>query len=107
MSFVYIFYAGFPFEGPFPDSSSMKNKSGVYVILDRTYGEQFAVDTAIAVHEAEDVRKEVEDPERSACWEKEKVGSLHYAAYYCDEHERMDVEKAVRKDHNLPCGEEE
>jgi len=91
------------YEGPFGDTSQLKNQSGVYVILGRSSN---AHDwNVVDVGESATVRDRVENHDRSACWKRQGHSQLQVAAYYCNERERMQLEQQLRKQFKPPCGD--
>ena len=90
------------FEGPFTDTTSLKNQSGVYVVLTR--GNQADSWTVVDVGEAEKVRNRVETHDRKDCWKRNNKGTLAVAAYYCTAAQRMRIEAELRKQYKPACG---
>lgn len=96
-----ISIAGYTFEGPFIYTTSLKNRSGVYVILcgNRT--------TPVDVGESANVRDRVENHDRKACWNRNCSSTIKYAAHYVSgEQQRKRVEQDIRDRYNVPCGKE-
>ena len=91
----------YTFDGPFPNSFSLRDESGVYVILDNRNEEYHLID----VGESEEVRSRVSDHPRRDCWERERQGVLTYSALYVNEQRRMTIEQEIRNLYNHPCGE--
>lgn len=91
------------FEGPFTDTASLKNQSGVYAVLCNSGqgGNQSVVD----IGESGEVRDRVENHDREDCWRRNCSGTLAFAAYYCDAGSRVRIESELRKRYNPPCGD--
>ncbi|VAX07676.1 hypothetical protein MNBD_GAMMA26-1407 [hydrothermal vent metagenome] len=90
------------FEGPFTSVNQLKKQSGVYVVLGRnSSAERWNV---LDVGESENVHDRVENHDRADCWKKQGYSSIAVAAYYCNEQQRMRIEKELRKQFNPPCG---
>ena len=89
--------SGYTFEGKFSSTSSLNDKSGVYVILNSN-------DKVIDVGESQGVQTRVENHSRESCWKRETT-SIYYAAYYTNESNREDVADKIRRAHNPPCGD--
>ena len=95
----------YEFEGPYPSTSSLRDRSGVYVILCQT-GDKLRV---IDVGESARLRTRVETHDRKECWEDECRGHIKYAAYYIEHGKkpsRVDVERDIRNLYDPPCGEQ-
>ena len=88
------------FEGPYTSPSSLRNISGVYAILGAKNGKTYVAD----IGESQEVRDRVENHDRQPCWVRQGYSKIEYAAYYCNESERMRVEKELRTEFNPPCG---
>lgn len=98
-----ITLAGYSFEGPYKNTSSLRNSAGVYAILD---GSSTLYPTVLDVGESQSVRNRVENHEREDCWKRNNKYTIHYAARYITlASERKRVETAVRNRYNPPCGE--
>ncbi len=93
---------GYEFEGPFTSTESLKNYSGVYVIH---YKNNEGTHTRLDCGESSDVKDRVETHDRKNCWSKNAKGQITASAYYCNESERMRIEREIRNDSELPCGE--
>lgn len=90
----------YDFDGPFISPHSLKEDSGVYVILDLQSDGYHLLDSG----GAENVREQVMTHGRKACWEENRRGTIHYAAYYGDESARKRMERIVRENYDIPCG---
>ena len=91
------------FEGPYTSTTSLKNQSGVYVILGRNSQNQNW--NVLDVGESARVKDRVDNHDRSDCWKRQGYSTLAAAAYYCNEQQRMRVEQELRNQFNLPCGD--
>lgn len=93
----------YDFEGPLSDPSGLRNTSGVYAVLAKntTNGNYTVVD----IGESGTVRDRVSSHDRANCWARNKQAGLNYAGHYCNEANRMAVEKALRGSFNPPCGD--
>ena len=93
----------YDFEGPFDDTSDLRNESGVYAILGRnSVNEDWDV---VDIGESGDVKKRVENHDRKNCWEAQNYTILNYAAYYCTAIERHFIEQELRDIYTPPCGD--
>ncbi len=90
--------SGYEFDGPFDNTSSLKDKSGVYVIL--TSDNRKVVD----VGESGKVKTRVENHDREACW-KNNRGTRVAVLYVDGESARKAIADKVRKQYNPPCGD--
>lgn len=92
---------GYEFEGPFTSTDSLKSLSGVYVIHYKNSEGKY---TRLDVGESEDVKDRVENHDRKNCWSRNAHGNITVSAYYCNENERIKLEKIIRNSSSLPCG---
>lgn len=98
-----ITIGNYSFEGPFGDTSSLGNNSGVYAILSRrTDAERY---TVIDIGEAGWIRDRITSHDRRDQWTRHNHGSLAVAAHYCDETARMLIERELRTLYNPMCGD--
>ena len=93
---------GYEFEGHFTSTELLKNQSGVYVIHYKNNDDKY---TRLDCGESSDVKNRVETHDRKNCWSKHAKGQITASAYYCNEQERMIIEKKIRTASDLPCGE--
>jgi predicted GIY-YIG superfamily endonuclease len=94
---------GYEFEGPFASTDYLKNSSGVYVIHYKDNDDEYQ---RLDVGESDDVKDRVETHNRKECWIKNaNEKTITASAYYCNNNERMIVEKKIRGNSDLPCGE--
>jgi len=96
----------YDFEGPYSDTSSLEDRSGVYVILDyRDDGKHYVLD----VGESAQVRTRVENHDRKDCWDLNREGNLRFAVHYTpglQQAGRMAIEQEIRDKYNPPCGQQ-
>ena len=88
------------FEGSYTSPSSLRNISGVYAILGDKGGKKYVAD----IGESQEVRDRVENHDREPCWKRQGYSKIMYAAHYCNESERMRIEKELRAKYTPPCG---
>lgn len=89
----------YTFEGPYGDTTYLKNQSGVYAILCSNNGEYHVVDLG----ESETIKSRVENHDRKSCWDRNCNGNLTVAVLYTPD--RQLIEQIIRKIYNFPCGE--
>ncbi len=90
------------FEGPYKSPESLKNNSGVYVILDAKSDSHAVID----VGESGEVKDRVKNHDRAKCWARE-ARNIRYAVYYTPgwtQAQRMVLEKKIRDKFDPPCG---
>ncbi len=92
----------YPFDGPYDQTTPLQARSGLYAILGKRNGETHYTD--IDIGESQSVKERVESHDRAPCWRGRNV-PLFYAAYYCNEADRMKIERELRIAFNPPCGE--
>lgn len=91
------------FDGPFTDANSLRDLSGVYVIL--CYSSQI---TVVDVGESANVKTRVENHDRKNCWSRHCSGTLKVAVLYTTNIQqagRMKIEQELRSQYNPPCGD--
>jgi len=97
---------GQTFEGPYASTSSLEDRSGVYVIVTRrNSSENYAV---VDVGESATVKTRVSNHERSSCWNKNNLGELVVSVCYTPnlgQSGRKDIEQKIRNKYNPSCGE--
>lgn len=97
-----ITISNYTFEGSFSTSGSLKNQSGVYVILTPTSNNNYKI---LDVGESAKVKERVENHDREGCWKRHaNSGGIYYAAHYPTEAQRMKIEKIIRDQYTPPCG---
>lgn len=95
----------YEFEGPYRDTASLEDRSGVYAILDQRENNRYGL---LDVGESSNVKTRVETHDRKGCWERNKKGTIHYAVHYTPglrQDGRMAIEQEIRDQYNPPCGE--
>jgi len=91
------------FEGPYARTSDLKKASGVYIVYgNNDNGNSW---TRIDVGESEDIRTRIESHDREPCWIGQGFKYIAYAPLHANANERMQIEKAVRAEKKLPCGD--
>ncbi len=94
----------YTFEGPYTSTESLRDSSGVYLVLCNS-GEKYH---PIDVGESERVRSRVENHDRKPCWSRNCSSTLVVAVLYTpdkDEAGRRRIEQEIRGMYNFPCGE--
>ena len=92
------------FEGPYSNSGSLEDRSGVYAIICEENGELHLID----VGESSEVKTRVKTHDREECWERICNKIIKYAAYYIEHGKkpsRVAVEQDIRDNYNIACGE--
>src|SRR5690349_18460628 len=102
-----IAYCGYTFEGPFSSTDDLQNLPGIYVIVDMPF---LGLPTTppIDVGESDDVRRRVEQHDRTRCWLEKQRGTLAVAAMYMPlstPEQRRAVESLLRRFLAPLCGE--
>ncbi len=83
------------FEGPYFNTGSLEDKSGIYAILYEVGGKLYLTD----VGESSEVKTRVETHDREDCWERNCNGIIKYAAYYIEHGKkpsRIEVKRDIR-----------
>lgn len=89
-------------EGPFGNADALAARSGVYVILGRANtGVPW---TVVDVGESGNVRERVGGHDRALDWGRQGHAELSVAAIYCDEPNRMTIERQLRAQFRPACG---
>lgn len=94
--------AGYRFDGPYYNETSLDDVAGVYAVLD-TSGRVLYVGESGAV-----VNRLTLSHEWRGCWERQRNGSLQYAAHYMPgstADQRRSTERIIRAKTNPPCGD--
>lgn len=92
------------FDGPFDNTSFLKDVSGIYVILCVTATSTTVVD----IGESHAVKTRVENHDRADCWKKHCSGRLRVAVYYTPHLQqagRIKVEQELRQQYAPVCGD--
>lgn len=94
----------YQFDGPYDNTGSLQDRSGVYVVLCHRDKENFVIDVGESAH----VKTRVENHDREDCWERNCTGELTVAVLYTpnlQSAERVAIEQEIRRQYNPPCGE--
>jgi len=92
------------FEGPYPSTGLLNNRSGVYAIHCHNNGKYYLMD----VGEAGRVKERVDDHDRKTCWTAECNSNLTVSVLYTPhlhQQGRRVIEQAIRRQYDPPCGE--
>ena len=93
----------YTFEGPFATPDPISNNSGVYAVLTRRSGTDPY--TVIDVGESGEVCDRVMNHDRDPEWARANHGGgIHFAAFYCNERDRMQIESELREIYSPVCG---
>lgn len=93
----------YSFDGPFGDPAHLRNNSGVYAVLTRATAN--APFTVIDIGEAGWIRDRLTNHDRQNQWARAGLGGgFWFAAFYCDERARMQIERELRVQFNPACG---
>ena len=93
----------YSFEGPYPSTEYLEDRSGVYVVLCRKLQKNYIID----VGESAQVKSRVEKHGRKSCWQRNCFGSLAVAVLYTPNKQqtwRKLIEQKIRKAFSAPCG---
>lgn len=98
-----ISIASYGFDGPYYSPDSLGARDGVYVIL----CEEEPKATVLDVGRSENVRERVTNHKRRGCWVRNcQEADIRYAVYYLeDETGKRYIERRVREEYDVPCGE--
>ncbi len=94
----------YEFEGPYPSTGSLKDRSGVYAVLGNSGNGGYSL---IDVGESHEVKSRVENHDRKPCWSHHSKGKLYIAVHYTPgaaQQGRMVIEQKIRRRFNPPCG---
>jgi len=96
----------YEFEGCYSSTSSIADRSGVYVVLDKRMDELFVLD----VGESSNPQYRLQNHDRKSCWENKRKGMIVYGIYYTPNQQqqgRMDIEQDIRNfyGNNNLCGD--
>ena len=98
--------AQFPFEGPFPTLSKIRNEAGVYVVVCEFVEKFYLLD----VDRSDDIKNEIANHKRIKCWENFKKGKIRYAVLYSDKFPNLSDSQIVNNIRStykgIPCGVE-
>ena len=103
MSLVIV---GQTFQGPFSSTSSLEDRSGVYVIVTRrSSSEKY---TVVDAGESATVKTRVSNHDRSGCWNQNNLGELKVTVCYTPnlgQSGRKEIEQEVRRQYSPVCGD--
>lgn len=88
----------YSFNGSYANTSSLQNRSGVYVILSTS-------NHVVDVGESATVKDRIENHDRKPCWNRH--GGSQVAVLYTPNRQqsgRMLIEQELRRQFNPPCG---
>jgi hypothetical protein len=94
----------YEFEGPYENTDSLQDVSGVYVIVDNVNGQYNPIDCG----ESATVKSRTDNHDRKDCWSRNSSGTLMVAVLYTPRLQsagRVAIEQELRSAYNFPCGE--
>ena len=103
-SYMAITIGNYVFNGPYSSTSSLEDRSGVYVILDKRSDGYYVID----IGESSKVKTRVENHERTDCWKRIKKVTQYFAVNYTPNKQqegRKEIEQELRQQYNPPCGD--
>lgn len=92
------------FNGPYPSTDTIDDKSGVYAIICKRDDKNYLID----VGEASEVKSRLDTHDRKKCWEEKCKTDFSYAVKYTPNQKqegRKKVEQEIRKEFKPSCGE--
>ena len=95
----------YTFDGPYPSTDKLEDRSGVYAIFCQKDGKNWLID----VGESANVKTRVETHDRKDCWKRNCTSTLSVAVYYTpgmQQTGRMAIEQEIRKQYDPPCGKQ-
>lgn len=87
----------YTFDGAYSSPSFLDDRSGVYAVLG---GGRKVLD----IGESGGIRTRIQSHDRAPAWARQGL-PLTFAALYCDEANRMRIERELRAAYNPPCGD--
>ncbi len=93
----------YTFDGPYTNTGSLQNRSGIYAILCESGGDYFVID----IGESAIVKTRIETHDRIDCWNRHCKGILHVAVLYTPNLQsagRTRIEQELRNGYNPVCG---
>lgn len=99
-----ITVGNYSFEGPYTDTSNLRDNSGIYAIHCNRNGGYYLVD----IGESATVKSRVENHDRADCWERNCTVALTVSVLYTPNQQqagRRRIEQELRNQFNPPCGE--
>jgi len=94
----------YTFEGPYISTDKLEDRSGVYVIHCKQDDKYYKID----VGESATVKSRVETHDRKDCWNRNCKDTLTFSVYYTphlQESGRKEIEREIRDQYKIPCGE--
>jgi hypothetical protein len=94
----------YSFEGPYLNTSSLAERSGVYLILCKNENGEY---NPIDIGESGNVKYRVENHDRKDCWSNNCTTQLFVAVLYAPHKQqsgRMAIEQDIRSCYSFPCG---
>ena len=95
--------SNYNFEGPYTSADSLKERSGVYIILCSKNSDYSPIDCG----ESANVKDRIQNHDRKPCWERNCNGTLMVAVLYTPSLQsagRVAIEQRIRAAYNFPCG---
>lgn len=99
-----ITVGNYTFEGPYNNTSQLKDNSGVYAVLCLKEDQYFLID----IGESATVKTRIESHDRAGCWKNNCAGTLFVSVQYTPNKQqagRMLIEQELRNLLNPTCGE--
>lgn len=103
VSIMSIIVGRYTFEGPYTDTSSLADRSGVYAIHCYRDGGYYLVDAG----ESANVKSRVDIHDRKQCWAMNCSGTLTVSVLYtpnAGQAQRRLIEQELRVKYGPPCG---
>lgn len=95
--------ADYAFEGPFRSVEKIEDSPGVFAVVSEFVEKYYLLD----VDHSDEVRKAIQNHERSNCWEKHRRGRIRFAVLYTADmtaEERGKLEEKIRREYRqTPC----
>jgi len=93
----------YQFEGPYTNTASLEDRSGVYAVHCYRDERYYLVD----VGESGEVKNRVDTHDRKDCWKEKCSGTLTVSVLYTPNLQqagRREIEQEIRSQFNPPCG---
>lgn len=94
----------YQFDGPYGNTDSLQDASGVYIIVDNFNGQNNPIDCG----ESATLKSRVDNHDRKDCWTRNSSGTLMVAVLYTPRLQssgRVAIEQEIRNAYNFPCGD--
>lgn len=94
----------YDFDGPYTNTSSFSDNSGIYAILCYRDEKYHVID----IGESATVKTRLDTHDRSDCWKKNCSGILYFSVLYTPNKQqtgRKEIEQKLRQQFNPPCGD--